>query len=534
MGMEISRRGFLGLAGAGIASATAVGMLAGCSTSTNEDSEDAQDITSTDYDITETYQADVVVVGGGGGGCSAATRAAELGLDTILVELANKTGGTSIMTEGLFAVGSHWQQELDVDPGENYIFTTAMDYHHWLADGGLFRSFIASTAENIDWMESVGITFKGVGTMIPSKTKYTWHLYETRDGEISGSVYVEQWRAAVESAGAEIMLNTKAIDTIVEDGKVAAVICEQDGGHIKIETKAVIMATGGYGDNEDMVKEFANFDFDRAMPMGMGNRTGLGIAMGRNAGGALAPAPGTIMFYGGNLPGTTYGTHLFCATSFQPLFWINENGHRFVNEYYAENNFSFSGCAQSRQKKVFSIVTQAQMDSFVEDGAIFGCGEYIPRGTKLTELWDQYDAQVEADNSAIFKADTLDELADMIGIDVDTLNDTVNTYNQYCAEGVDREFSKDPEYLLPLEEGPFYAFDLKVGYFTTVGGLHVNHDAQVLDDDGEPITGLYATGCDAGGNYGDAYDVSICEGSQQSWCVHSGKKAAEHAAVTLT
>lgn len=532
MDTGISRRSFIGLAGVGMATAAATGMLSGCDASAQERDETTE-TTTTNYEIKETFQADVVVVGGGGAGCSAATRSAELGLTTILVEFMPRTGGTSIMTEGLFAVGSHWQRDMDVDPGENYIFTTAMDYHHWLADGGLFRSFISSTSDNIDWMESVGISFKGVGTMIPTKTKWTWHLYETREGELSGAVYVEQWRAAVENAGAEVMVNTKAIDTIMEDGKVAAIICEQDGGYIKIETKAVIMATGGYGDNEDLVKEFAGFDFNRAMSMGMGGRTGLGIDMARKAGGALASAPGTIMFYGGNLPGTMYGEQLFCATSFQPLLWINEKGHRFVNEWYSENNFSFSGCAQSKQKKVYSILTQAQMDSFVEDGCIFGCGEYLKRGTKLTDLWKEYDEQVAAKNDAIFKADTLDELADMIGLDAETLKTTIETYNRYCAEGVDKEFSKDPEYLLPLTEGPFYAFDLKVGYFTTVGGMHVSHDAEVLNEDGEPIQGLYAAGCDAGGNYGDAYDVSICEGSQQAWCVHSGKKAAEHIATNL-
>ena len=108
-----------------------------------------------------------MVVGGGSAGCSAATRAGELGMSVILVEQADKTGGTSIMTEGLFAINSHWQKELGVNPPDlGYdLFTKAMDYHHWLANGHLLRTLMDASASNVDWMESVGITFKGTGTM---------------------------------------------------------------------------------------------------------------------------------------------------------------------------------------------------------------------------------------------------------------------------------------------------------------------------------------------------------------------------------
>ena len=76
-------------------------------------------------------------------------------------------------------------------------------------------------------------------------------------------------------------------------------------------------------------------------------------------------------------------------------------------------------------------------------------------------------------------------------------------------------------------------FELQTGFFTTVGGMKVNDKAQVLDANDEPIVGLYAAGCDAGGLHGDSYDVSICEGSQQAWCVQSGKVAAEDVAENL-
>ena len=202
-----------------------------------------------------------------------------------------------------------------------------------------------------------------------------------------------------------------------------------------------------------------------------------------------------------------------------------------MNEWYAERNFSFSGDAQSMQDRVLSIVTQAQMDNMYENGGTFGCGEYIHAGVPLTKLWDEYQAQVDAGNEGIHQADTLDELAQDCGLDAEKLKAAVERYNGFCANGVDEDFGKAAEYLFPLEEGPYYAFELNAGIFTTVGGMRISHDAEVLKEDGTPVPHLYAVGCDAGGLYGDAYDVSICEGSCQGFAVFTGKMAAEHCAA---
>lgn len=546
--------GLLGLTGAGVAGA---GMLGGCSPkASNSDlaatgTADAtageggkpskaalgNEFAKDSYDIAETKTADLVVVGGGTAGAAAACRGAELDLRVILVEQADITGGTSIMTEGLFAVDSHWQKANGKNPADlGYdLFAKAMDYHHQLCDGHLLRMLMNDSAANIDWIENtVGIKIAGTGTMCDNEYN-TWHVYETyNDGSLSGAKYVDDWRGAMETLGVEILTSTKAIDLEqAEDGAIQAVICEAGAKYLRIETPAVVMATGGYGDNPQMVTDFTGMAEDKYISMGMGGRTGLGIAMARAAGGKLADAPGTCMFYGGNLPGINYGTNLYCASAFQPLFWVNENGVRFINEWYAERNFNFSGNGQSKQRKVISIVTQAQMDKMAAEGGWFGCGEYIHAGEPLTELWTEYQDQLDAGNEYMWCADTLDEIAELAGLPAEALKEEVENYNAMCAAGKDTEFSKDPQYLIPLESGPYYAFQLKTGFFTTVGGMKVNDNAQVLNEDNEPIVGLYAAGCDAGGLYGDSYDVSICEGSQQAWCVESGKLAAEHVAANL-
>lgn len=547
MAKEMNRRTFL--TGAAATGALAAFGLAGCSSEASGSDAGKTELTNTNtqeasakngfleeasYDIKEVRDFDVVVVGAGGAGMSAATRSAELGMKTVILEQNSVTGGTTLFTEGLFAIGSHIQKEAGKNPPDlGYdLFTEAMDYHHWYADGGLFRKYITESANDIDWMESVGIKFKGVGTMCDNEYN-TWHIYDFEEGQISGEPYVAQWTAAVENAGAELVLNSTGVNIVMDNaGKVTAIVAKEGSDYIQYNAaKGIIMATGGYSDNPDMMREFGK-NPDRIQPMGAGGRNGFGINVARQAGGTMAPSPGCLVFYGGCIPGINYGTHLYCASAFQPYFWINQDCQRFVNEYYSERNFSFSGNAQSMQDRVISIVTQAQMDDMYQNGGTFGCGEYIYAGQPLTELWDEYNAQVASGNTAIHKADSLDELAKSLDLDAEALKESIERYNGYCASGKDEEFAKDAQYLFALEEGPYYAFELMVGIFSTVGGMKITQNGQVVDENSVPLDGLYTVGCDAGGIYGDAYDVSICEGSCQGFAVFTGKMAAEHIAET--
>ena len=536
MAMEISRRSFLkGAAATGVVAAlSSIGISAAAEEAAAADESVRSYLPREKYDIAEERDFDVVVVGAGGGGMSAAIRAAQLGLSTVLLEQRSVTGGTTLFTEGLFAVNSHIQKENGKNPPDlGYdLFTTAMDYHHWYADGALFRRYMDKSGENIAWLESVGVEFQGTGTMCDNVYN-TWHQYKYEEGQISGRTYVDNLTKAVTEAGATLVLGSEGVNIIqAEDGTVTGIIAKEEDKYIQYNAaKGVILATGGYSDNPDMIREFGK-NPDRIDPMGAGGRNGFGINAARQAGGTLAPSPGCLVFYGGCIPGVMYGTHLYCASAFQPYFWINGNCDRFVNEYYAERNFCFSGNAQSMQDRVISIVTQAQMDNMYENGGTFGCGEYIHAGEPLTQLWEQFQAQKDKGSPHVHgPMETLDDVAAELGLDADKLKASIEKYNGYCANGVDEEFGKDAQYLFPLESGPYYAFELYAGIFTTVGGMKITPDAQVLDADAKPVPHLYAIGCDAGGIYGDSYDVSICEGSCQGFAVFSGKAAAEHIAA---
>jgi fumarate reductase flavoprotein subunit len=388
-------------------------------------------------------------------------------------------------------------------------------------------------------------------------TKLTWTMYAHAPNEPSGTDYCKHWSELVTETYKDqitVYFETRGVATELAGGQVSAVIAEDASGnnHTQFNCKAVVYATGGYADNPTLFKEFVGFGEGEYLPMGMGQRTGDGISQGREAGGRLCRYPSCTMWYGGCLEGIQYGTEFYCGIAFQPLFWVNEKAVRYVDETYAERNFSFSGNADSAQGRVISILTQKQIDSMVSGtGSIYGCGDYIKGGTKLDgaatgkSFWDEYDEQLSAGNKYMHKADTLASLAELAGLEAKTLAETVARYNASVPSGKDSDFGKDftvlpttfswTEFPFALEDadGPFYAFELKPAVFTTAGGLLVNDTIQVLNATKEPIVGMYAAGCDAGGLEGDSYDVGICEGSKQCWCAYSGKLAAEHMADTL-
>lgn len=556
----VTRRGFLTGAAAIAASGAAVGLVA-CAPTSNSNSSNASASTASSgaapvsYDISQEADVELVVIGGGAAGCSAAVRAAQLGISVALLEITEVIGGTSIFTEGMTSLHSKYHTaENDWETSE--MLHRIQDYHHWLSNGGIIRQMLDQSGTNIDWLESIGHKFSGLGTMTGAK-KLTWTMYEHAPKVPSGTDYCKHWSKLVTDTYRDLItvhFGTRGVQTEAVNGAVTAVVAEDVGSskYTKFNCQAVVYATGGYADNPEMFKEYVGFGEGEYLPMGMGQRTGDGIAQGNEAGGALCRYPSCTMWYGGCLEGIQYGSEFYCGIAFQPLFWVNEKAARYVDETYAERNFSFSGNANSAQRRVISLLTQKQIDSMVSGtGSIYGCGDYIAGGTLLDgsatgkSFWDEYNEQLNAGNPYLYKEDSLKALAEAVGLDFAALNNTITGYNESVPSGIDHKLGKDftvlpttfswTEFPWALEEGdgPWYAFELKPALFTTAGGLHVGETIEVLDADDKPIIGMYATGCDAGGLEGDSYDVGICEGSKQCWCAYSGKLAAEHMGDTL-
>lgn len=530
---KMSRRTFVAASAGAAVAASVVGTGTGARAKAAEAKSNAWTIEDL-ADPTETIECDVCVLGAGGTGLAAAIEATQLGLKAVVLEKQAMVGGSFIGTEGLFAVGSHWQEEAGETFTADEVIIECLDYHHWIPNPQLYEEFFTRTADTVDWLEDLGVKFDHVQSLGDSHN--CWHVYEGDGAEGTGVTFMKSFSAAADKLGIDIELECSGKKLIMDAGKIAGVLAVRGNGTVvQVNAPVVIVGTGGYANNGDIIADLNGADPSRITPSGMAGRDADGLKLMRDAGGALAAQAGTIMFYGPILPGTSYGSEIQAATSMQPHLWVNQDAERFVNENMFLKNFAYAGNAVHNQERTLTICNQAMLDRYAAEGPDVGVGVYVNIGDPMTKLADQLADALESEDSKpyIFQGDTIAELAQAAGLDPEKLQATVDTYNGYCKAGVDERFAKPAEYLHELEEGPFYAFEVFNGYFTTVGGIKVTPQTEVLNTENEVIGGLYAGGSDAGGLYGDTYDVGIAAGSQASWAINSGRLAAQNAARYL-
>lgn len=548
---EISRRNFLKGASLG-ATAIAGASLFGCSSETAQATDPASasgaaasasttsgtSALSSVWDIaelgepTETLDCEVCVIGAGGTGLAAGIEAKQLGMDVLCLEKRSVSGGSFIGSEGLFAVGSHWQKEAGVTFNANEIVQACLDFHHWIPSPALYQNFFNHTAETVSWLEDLGVEFDHVQGLGDSWV--TWHVYAGHGAEGTGVTFMKSFGEAAEAAEVPIEYDCSGRQIIMDGDKVAGVLAERaDGAVVQVNCKAVIVGTGGYGNNSEMIAEFNGADPERVTDSGVGGRDGDGLKMMVNAGAVMADAPGCIAFYGPILPGTVYGTPIQAATCMQPTLWVNQDAKRFIREDMFLKNFAYCGNAVSKQKRAFTICNHATLERYQTEGTDVGVGVYVNAGEPLETLMDDFQYLLDSNNDRVYQADTIEGLAEAAGLDAKALKATFDEHEAYVAGKEDLEFGKPQEYLFSMAEGPYYAFEVNDGFFCTCGAISVTPEAHVLDANDEIIKGLYAGGCDAGGFYGDTYDVGIAGGSCASWAINSGRFAAQSAAEYL-
>jgi fumarate reductase flavoprotein subunit len=165
----------------------------------------------------------------------------------------------------------------------------------------------------------------------------------------------------------------------------------------------------------------------------------------------------------------------------------------------------------------------------IDKGNFMGLGVYVKRGEKMKNLQTEIDKAVNDNKTFIFKADTIEKLAQKMKIPSDKFSETIDSYNNSCKLHNDREFGKDSKYLIPVNHGPYYGFELNIGAFCTMGGLQVTPNNEVLNQSGRPIIGLFAAGNDASGLAGDTYGPNM-PGTCVGYAFYSGRKAGQGAA----
>jgi fumarate reductase flavoprotein subunit len=216
------------------------------------------------------------------------------------------------------------------------------------------------------------------------------------------------------------------------------------------------------------------------------------------------------------------------ALAVQPYFWVDPTGVRYTDESSIEI-WPYSGNAITRiGGTAYSIYDDATRKLAVEKGIEMPLGEWVLQGTKLVKWEDAFNKELARKRGNVFKADTIEDLAKQLGMNPDTLKASVERINASAAVREDSEFNKRAKYLRPIATGPFYATKLLPRHLGTLGGVKITAKAEALDAKGLPVPGLYAVGTDAGGMYGDSYDL-LLGGGTAGFAVNSGRIAAENA-----
>ena len=470
---------------------------------------------------------EIVVIAGGPSGLSAAVQAAEDGASVILVEKAANCGGAANMGMGPLGIGTKYQKAAMNDITVEKAFNMFMDYTHYMVDARLVKRYFEQSAETIEWLEDMGVEFEGAFRYFP-QSEATWHIVKTDQGigpRAASFMNKRLYERALE-LGVEIMVETPAKKIIMEDGKVAGVLAtDKNGEEVKIECKAAIICTGGAGCNPEMIKELTGFEygvnmFNFAIP----GITGDGLKMAWEAGAGKMPVR---IEAAAHVAGTDSLPQSVANVFGQPNLLVNGLGKRFMNEEYMQNT-TYLNNAVTKQKDMtgYSIVDSSIVRYYTKNGV--DVVSLVRTNPDVSDFKDAIDAFIDQGTTDFYRADTIEELAEMIGCDPEVLENTVDDYNDYC-DSYDAEMFKDRRFMKPITKAPFYCGKIRPSGYGTVGGIKINENCEAITDDFEVVPGLYAAGADACNLYDDSYMFLLC-GNSMGFAVNSGRIAGMTAA----
>lgn len=455
--------------------------------------------------------ADVIVVGGGGAGMAAATRLAQLGKSVILVEKSGFLGGAISVSGGNQVVmGS--QLQIDNGVADDSVESMVADFE---ANGAnknnkeILTLFAENVGATTDWLvASCGVTFE---EGLHQLGEYSHNRELAYTG--GGAGFAEAMRKAVEEAGVQVLLNTKAESLIADNGTVTGVKAASSDADYTLTAGNVVLATGGYGANKDMLTD----EMKSALYYGPASSTGEGIQMAQAVGAQTANMeygkryPNGIEVSEGMAKSTIAGNIVGWTMS---AILVNKDGNRVVNEK-ASNRTILEEELKQEGGELYLLLDAETFEAWK--------AKLAPAGISDADIEKYLEAN--GTTTPVFAhGETLEEAAAAAGINADNLKATVEKYNGFVAKGSDDDFGRAATYLTKtIGEGPYYIVEQKPRFATTMGGLVINTSMQVLNESDEPISGLYA----AGENCGQVMGDDSPSGANNAWALTSGKLAAD-------
>ncbi len=490
---------------------------------------------------------DVLVLGGSASGLPAALRAKECGAESVLLMEKRKVlGGCCVAAKGMFGIETPAQKRQGEHHTADDCFEEYMRIQNWRCDARIVRTWFRNSGKAAEWLESKGAVFHSVNTFNNFSGKKIYHgiLIKGMNPEAqTGLVIARKLEAALEPEGVELLLNTPGKKLLTdENGHVvgAVGVNEAEDTEYRVTAKAVVLATGSITGNPELIRHFFPFDDYDGVWTASGTpfNSGDGYYMAREVG-AKETTIGALRMG----PHNHFTNQRANAMVRRPeALYVNKLGQRYTDEtlYSREPLGWFAGESVDVQpfKRNFVLFGADTIANIVKNrkNIYFHETGMAGEGLTLDDPMDWFDHIPEdmdkaAQAGQIGRFDTLEECAEYIGCDAETLKEQVARYNNACVLGYDDEFLKDPEYLIPLEKAPYYVVNGYAGIDTFLGGVKVDYKQRVLDEQWQPIPGLFMVGTGAGGwiNTGYGYPGTCLGYSIYSgWA--GGREAAEYAA----
>ncbi len=470
---------------------------------------------------------DVAVVGGGASGMAAAAAAAEAGASVVVVEKNKKVGGNGLFPRGIFAVNSPVQKRKLVNSDADEVFRAAMEYSHWKIDPDLVRSLIDKSGDTIAWLTGKGVEFSDVVHHLPGQTPEVFHI--TDKDLNAGKAVIKALEDFCAGRGVKILTGctAKSLHTDASGTVCGLTAVSASEGEIRVAASKVIICTGGFAGNNEMISRYyPGFDPETVTP-GHGMRhTGDGVNMALEAGAAIE----------GNFAMEMAAPKI---KGFEPLnlligkpwnIWLNRGGRRFADEGIVYNfSMAANACLRQPGAEMWVLFDSRIMDKTLADGRDMIELIHISPDAER-RLDDSITKAVES--GVLLQSDNLNEIAAFIGCQLQALTETLARYNSFCASGRDAMYAKSRKALLECSSPPYYAVKAGVDMLITHGGIRVDEQFRALGDDFNPVENLYVAGVDFGGVDADVYNV-ILSGHGFGFALNSGRMAGEYAAAAL-
>ncbi|MFV0479160.1 MAG: FAD-dependent oxidoreductase [Anaerorhabdus sp.] len=451
----------------------------------------------------ETIETDVVVIGGGIAGLSAAITAREAGSSVVLIEKLDRVGGSTVLSGGIFyAANSSKISGLDSDTEDlyNYWYERSEGY----ADETLLRIAAEQSGQSADQLMAWGVVFSdtigATGISTAMRALYTSNA-EANGAVTDGVDFIKPLVEHAEEIGVTILTGVEATELLVEDGVVVGVKATSDRIDYEFKATSTVLATGGYDLNRELMVANSPSMAGSWAISSVGN-TGDGLVMAETVGAQTLFYDGVIGFK--IIDSTKHYTAGSNLLGWLGLLGVTNEGVRFGNE-----------------SADYPIFATSMIDAYKSGAQTL----YL-----VLDSSDEFSASLaeEAVASGLgFKAATLEELATAAGINEEALLETVEGYNQAVESQSADEYGKVSTY--SITAGDFYAVEINMATLGTIGGLVLSENAEVLDNDGQAIGGLYAAGEIANAQF--FYKEYPASGSSISVSTTFGIIAGKNAAI---